>query len=420
MSDRLKELREKQAKIVADARAILDAIKDDTPEAEAKEAEAKYDKAMAEYDRVERQAEREQKLADREAAINEPDPRRPNADERKTPGTGEDDKRTEAEKRKDAFNAYLRYGADGLTPELRKFLMKDPEKEQRAQGVANPTAGGYLAPDGFMPELVKSMKAWGPMLDPGTVRQMLTATGVSIPWPTMDDTSNEGVEIAENTQVSLSEVSFGVKTINAYKYTSGVVLIASELLQDSALDVEQIIRDAMAERIGRIANRRLTTGDGASRPNGIMTAAGAGATAASATAITFDDLIELEHSVDPAYRTDPSCGWQMNDSTLKALRKLKDGDGNYIWQPADAKTGAPSTILNYRYGINQHIASVATGNKSVVFGAMQKYLYRLVNSFAIRRLVERYADYDQVGFIGFARLDGNLLDAGAVKVLTHP
>ena len=416
----LKEMREKQQKLVADARAKLEEIKDDTTEARAKEIEAEYDTLMKEHDKLEGRAKKEEDLAAKEAAINSPDPRRPNGDERAAPGAGNEDTRTDAEKRKAAFANYLRHGADGLPPEQRSLLSRYEDKEQRAMGVASGSAGGYLAPDGFMPELIKSLKAWGPMLDAGTVRQMVTANGVSIPWPTMDDTSNTGALISENTQVSLSEVAFGTKTINAYKYTSGVVLVASELLQDAALDVEQIIRDAMAERIGRIGNTHLTTGDGSSKPNGLITAAGAGYTAASSTAITFDDLIELEHSVDPAYRTDPSCGWQMNDSTLKALRKLKDGDGNYIWQPADVKTGAPATLLNYRYSINQAIAAIGSGNKSVAFGAMQKYLYRLVNSFAIRRLVERYADFDQVGFIGFARLDGNLLDAGAVKALTHP
>jgi HK97 family phage major capsid protein len=236
----------------------------------------------------------------------------------------------------------------------------------------------------------------------------------------MDDTSNEGALIAENTQVALAEISFGTKNLEAYKYTSGVVLVASELLQDSAVDVEAVVRNAMAERVARIGNKHATVGDGASKPHGVVTAAGAGATAASATAITFDDLIELEHSVDPAYRTDPSCRFMFDDATLKAIRKLKDGQNNYIWQPADARAGSPPTILNYPYSVNQAMASIGTGNRSVVFGAFNRYVVRMVNEFSIRRLVERYADYDQTGFIGFTRLDGELLDANAVKALIHP
>ncbi len=419
--DKLKDLRERQAKLVADARAKLDEITDDMDDSRAKEIEAEYDTIMADYDEVEVEAraieereERKRKLEEREATLNRPDPRRPSYET--PPQKGNDEKAFEESRRK-AFQAYLRYGSAGLSPEQRGLLVR---AEERAQGVAVGTQGGYLVPEDFMAELVVALKAWGPMLDPGVTRFLTTATGASIPWPTMDDTSNEGALIAENTQVALAEISFGTKNLEAYKYTSGVVLVASELLQDSAVDVEAVVRNAMAERIARIGNKHTSIGDGASKPHGIVTAAAAGFTAASATAITFDDLIELEHAVDPAYRTDPSCRFMFNDSTLKAIRKLKDGEGRYIWQPADVRTGSPTTILNYPYSINQAMASIATGNRSVIFGAFNRYVVRMVNEFSIRRLIERYADYDQTGFIGFTRLDGELLDANAVKRLTHP
>lgn len=421
----LKELREKQEKLVVDARAKLDEIKDDTIEARAKEIESEYDKIMADYDKLDKRVKREEDLAARDAAlkaaIEQPDERRPNGEDRKVePGKTEtavvtDEERTK--KHADAFRSYLRYGMNDMGPEQRAILREF--RTFAGQGVGTGADGGYLVPQGFMAELVKTLKAWGPMLDAGFTRQMMTASGNSIPWPTMDDTSNKGALIAENTQVALSEITFGTKTIDAYKYTSGVVLVSSELLQDSALDVEAIVRAAMGERIARIGNEHLTTGDGASKPHGLIPAAGT-TSAAAAAAITFDDMIELEHSVDPAYRGDPSCKFMFNDSTLRALRKLKDGFGNYIWQPANAATGEPSRILNYGYAINQDMASIATTAKTVAFGAFNRYLVRIVNEFSIRRLVERYADYDQTGFIGFTRLDGELLDANAVKVLTHP
>ena len=235
----------------------------------------------------------------------------------------------------------------------------------------------------------------------------------------MDDTANVGALISENTQVSLSEASFGTRSLDAYKYTSGVVLISDELLQDAVMSVDGIINDAMAERIGRIGNTHLTTGDGASKPRGIVTAAGTTA-AAGAAAITFDDMINLEHAIDPAYRSDPSVGWMLNDATLKALRKLKDLNGAYIWNPADVMSGAPAMISGYRYIVNQAVADIGTGNKSVVFGAFNRYIVRMVKDFAIKRLVERYADYGQVGFIGFTRFDGDLMDTAAVKTLLHP
>lgn len=407
------ELRAKQEKLVADARSALADIKDDTPEARATELNEQHDRAMAEYDRLEARIAREQKLAEREAELNAADDRRPNGEDRAVvPGASE---KTDAEKYADAFRTFVRGGRSSLSAEQRGVLK---QYEDRAQSVGTPSAGGYLVPVIFQEELVKSLKAWGPMLDPGVTRMLTTATGAALTFPTMNDTANTGAIIAENTQVSLAEIAFGTKTIDAFKYTSGVVLVSDELLQDSVLDVEAVIRDAMSERIGRIANTHLTTGDGSSKPNGIVTAATAVEGSDDVT-VTFDDLIDLEHSVDPAYRSDPSCKWMFNDSTLKALRKIKNLEGDYIWQPADVRAGAPAQILGYGYAINQAVASIGASAKPVVFGAFNKYIVRNVKEFAIKRLVERYADYGQVGFIGFTRFDGELLDAAAVKVLQN-
>ncbi|MEJ0015705.1 MAG: phage major capsid protein [Acetobacteraceae bacterium] len=426
----LQDLREKQQKLVVDARAKLDEIKDDTPEARAKEIETEYDRLMAEYDRLEERCKREEDLARRAAENDRPDPRRPNQEDRTAPPPGDPKETPEAREKAyaEAFRNMLCFGRENLPPEQRALLNERQSAaraflgsgEVRAQGVAIGSQGGDLVPAGFMPELSKAMKAYGPMLDALIVREMVTATGGSIGWPTMDDTSNKGARIAENQQVSVAEVQFGTRTLNAYKYTSGVVLVATELLSDSPMNVEQIVRDAMGERLGRIGNEELTTGTGGGMPNGVAVAAAAGATAAAGTAITFDDLMDLEHSVDPAYRVDPSCRWMFNDGTLKALRKLKNGEGDYIWQTADVKAGTPSLVLNYPYSINQNMPSVATTNRSVLFGAFSRYIVRKVNQLVIRRLVERYADFDQTGFIGFMRFDGNLIDAGAIKALTHP
>ncbi|MDW9681779.1 phage major capsid protein [Sinorhizobium meliloti] len=408
---KISELREKQQKLVADARALLADIKDDTAETRVAELETQHDAAMAEYDRLEARIKREEALEARERDLNAADDRRPTGEDRSVQG-GRQENADEA--RASAFRSYLRHGLEDMPAEQRKIV-----REMRAQAVGTDSKGGYLVPEGFMAELVKSLKAWGPMLDPGVTRVLTTTAGNSIPWPTMDDTSNEGSLIGENTQVTESEVAFGTKTLEAYKYTSGVVLVSAELLQDSAIDVEGTVRSAMGERIGRIGNRHLTVGTGSSQPNGIVTAATAVTGVAAAAAITFDNLIDLFHAVDPAYRDDPSARWMFNDGTLKALRKIKDAEDRYVWQPADVRTGAPATILEKPYSINQAVAAIGASNKSVVFGAFNRYVVRMVREFAIRRLVERYADYDQTGFIGFTRLDGELLDAAAVKTLQH-
>lgn len=415
----IKELREKQAKLVADARAKLAEIKDDTTEARAKEIETEYDAIMADHDKLEERAKRETKLEAAENALEAGDDRRPNGEDRQAAPTDEQAK-AEVEKRQAAFKSYLHYGIEGMTPEERSIMRGTRVQgfEGRAQSTSA-TEGGYTIPVTLADELVKSLKAWGPMLDPGVTRQIVTATGNQINYPTNNDTANVGVRLDENTQAtSEGDLVFGTKQLNAYKYSSGPILVSSELLQDSAFNVEQIIRDAMAERIGRKVNLDLTTGDGTGDPNGIATASTLGVTAAAQAAVTFDELLDLVHSIDPAYRVDPSVGWQFNDSTLKALRKMKDGDGNYIWQPANVQTGAPSSLLGYSYSINQAMGSLATSTKSILFGAMNRYIVRRVKEFAIKRLVERYADFDQVGFIGFARYDGELMDAAAVKNLT--
>ena len=228
--------------------------------------------------------------------------------------------------------------------------------------------------------------------------------------------------ISENTQINPVALTFGTKQLNAWKYTTDVVLVASELLQDSAIDVETIVRDAMAVRLGRIGNLELTTGTGigSSMPEGIVSGASNNHAAAAAAAITFDDVIETFHSVDPAYRNAPKFWWQFADSTLKSLRKLKDSYDRYIWKPANVAGDVPATILDKKYWINQAMSAIGASNVSVLIGDHDKYVRRMVNEFQIRRLTERYADYDQVGFIGFARMDGQVLDGKAFATLTHP
>ena len=303
-----------------------------------------------------------------------------------------------------------------MTAEERKLL-----REMRAQSTAD-AQGGYTIPQGFMAELILSLKAWGPMLDPGVTRQVATATGNQIDWPTMNDTNNMAYRLGENapTTGADGDLAFGNKQLDAYKYASGPILVSSELMQDLAFDIEAIIRAAMAERFGRKLNIDLTVGDGVGDPNGILTASAQGFVAAAAAAITFDELIELEHAIDPAYRSDPSCRWMFHDTTLKQLRKIKDLEGNYIWQPADVRSGAPATLLDHPYVINQAMAVAGATDRSVLFGAMNRYIVRRVQEMAIRRLDERYVEFDQIGFLGFARFDGELLDNAAVKHLAHP
>jgi HK97 family phage major capsid protein len=157
----------------------------------------------------------------------------------------------------------------------------------------------------------------------------------------------------------------------------------------------------------------LVTGTGSSQPGGIVTGSGAGITAALTNAIASDEIISLYHAVNPAYRTDPSFGWVMNDSTLAAVRKLKDGQDNYLWKrPENFVEGAPETLLGKPIVIDLSMPSIATGQKPIVVGPLKKFKIRDVGTVRLKRMEERYGEYDQVGFIAFMRTDSKVLNAG--------
>lgn len=415
----IKELRELQARIATNARAKLDEINDDTTDERAAEIEAEFDAMMAEHDQIEAKVQREVTLAGAEDRHNAPDPRRPSGPEGEARGGGDEPAPEYAE----VFAQALRFGATTLTPEQRSVLMDhqaDIPPEVRAQSVGTDTAGGFTVPEEFSNELQRSMLAWGPMFDPGITRELNTSNGRVLKWPTVNDTAKTGRIKAENATVDddgTDDVVFAEKQFDAYVYDTGMVRMPLELLQDSAFNMESLLGDLFGERMGRIANSVLTTGTGSSQPNGIVTASTLGKTAATNAAITADELIDLQHSVDPAYRGSPMVRWMFNDSTLAAIRKLKDGEGNYLWQMGDVRSSEPSQLLGHPYSVNQAMASIATVAKTVLFGDFSRYIVRKVIGFQVLTLRERYAENFQIGMVGFKRFDGELIDVAAVKHL---
>jgi HK97 family phage major capsid protein len=414
------ELRAKQHALLVDAEQVRSEITDDTPAERVTELEARFDTIMAEHDGLNERIEREERLdnARRQAEEREERARaqRPRGENGAVNGA-----RNEQVTEADAFRSFLQFGARGVSDEVREVLRAlRPSSEQRAQSLTD-AEGGYTVPQGFMPELIKSMAAWGPMLDPGVTRELVTAAGNQIEIPTTNDTANVGVRLAENTAAtSEGDVVFGQKLLDAYKYSSGPIKVSRELLQDSAFDMGAILNDLMGERIARKVNTDLTTGDGSGDPNGIVTASTAGKTAAGVAAITADELIDLYHSVNPAYRAAPTCRFMLNDSTLAAVRKLKDGQGQYLINGLRDGAGMINLAgIAVPYVINQAMASLATGNKTVLFGDFNKYIVRRVREFVVRRSDELYLEADQAVFVGFARFDGELLDTAAVKHLVQ-
>jgi len=283
-------------------------------------------------------------------------------------------------------------------------------------------SGAFTKPEGFVQNLELALLAYAQMRQVAGV--MRTDDGNPLPWPTADNTSNTGYIVGENqSNTTEQQPTFGRSIFSAYEYTSGFVLIPNSLLTDSAFDLAALVGEMQGEMIGRRQATDFTTGTGVNQATGFVTAcvtASATQAAASATAISFDDLYNLKHSVDPAYRG-MGCQWMMHDTILLAVRKLKDGNGNYLWQPSRI-TGQPDTIDGDPLFINQAMDStISAGKYSVGYGVFSKYKIRDVNGPVMRRADERFIQNNQTGFITFLRSDGNLLDAGRkpIKLLSH-
>lgn len=321
------------------------------------------------------------------------------------------------------------FEVSGLSPSARAAMYREARQVhpnqrehvyQRNLSAFTPQTGGYTTlPASLVQAMEINMLAYGGV--ESVARQINTSSGERLLLPTMDDTTNTGAQLAEGGSISTSvDPSFGQVALDAYKFSSKPVLVPYELLQDSQFPIASFIGEALGVRLGRIKNTRFTTGTGAGTCKGIVTAASAGVTTASGTAITSDELLGLVHSIDPAYRS-IGCGWMMNDGVLLYLRKLKDANSRPLWSEMGGQdgftTGAPDRLLGYPITINQDMQStVATATVTMLFGQLNKYIVRTVGGPRFYHLVERYRDNDLDAFITFIRCDGNLLTAGTAPV----
>ena len=279
--------------------------------------------------------------------------------------------------------------------------------------------GGFTVATEVATMIANALKDFGGMRAVGDV--VASVNGNTVNFPTSDGTSEEGEQVDQNTSATDADATFGVVAIPTYKYSSKTLTVPIELLQDSSVDIEAFVNTRIVARIGRITEKKFTIGNGTTEPRGIVTAATAGKVGITGQTLTVivDDLIDLVHSVDPAYRASGNCRFMMNDASLKVIRKMKDTAGRPIFLPGyDGLAGAmPDTLLGYPVQINQNIAVMAANAKSILFGDFSHYLIRDVLGGEMHRFTDSaFAKKGQVGFLAFSRHGGNFTDVGgAVK-----
>ena len=397
---KLHELQQKRATIAKDMRAQHDKIGD---AAWTDEQRTEWNKAREELNALDEQIKREEELRtlDTQTVIEQEQEHRQNGPEH-----------SQQEARQAAFDKFLRHGLGELNAEERTAI-----KELRAQGTAQDEKGGYTVPTQFLNKIVEAMKAYGGI---ASVAQVITtSTGQDISWSTSDGTAEEGELLGENTAASEQDVEFGTAILGAKKLSSKIIRVSNELLQDSGVDIEAYLTARIAQRIGRGEARYLVKGTGIGapvQPKGLDASVTGTTATAAAKAFTWKEMLALKHSIDPAYRNGPKFRWAFNDNTMKAISAMEDNQGRPLWLP-DIVGVAPASVLNVPYVIDQAIDDIDSGKKFLYCGDFNRFILRRVTYMTLKRLVERYAEFDQTAFLAFHRFDCVLEDTAAIKAL---
>ena len=293
--------------------------------------------------------------------------------------------------------------SDNDVEEFRSFLKGE---EVRTQTVGVNTAGGFTVGATVANRVIEAVKSTSGMIE--NASSISTATGGELSYPTMDDTNNEAVIAAEtDARRNGPDVVFGSIPLKAFIYDSGIIKISNELVQDSAANIEQIVIGALSKRISRKLQKDFTVGTGTTEPSGLITQTTLGVTAAATDAIAADELLELQFSVDEAYAGKGK--YMMNKNTLLAVRKLKDGQGNYLVNGM--------TLFDKPIVVNNNMPDIAASAKPIVFGDLSAYMVRNVQGLNIFKFNELYQETNEIGYKASGRFDGTLLDPAAVKHL---
>ena len=451
---RLQQIREQRAKLHADAVIVMNA--EQTTETRAKVTAMLSDVEVLGQDiaSIERADKMAADFAKTSGAIVDPTPESQRSAD-------------VAKEYRAAWHQYMQFGRPmgpkcirgGIKTETMNLLdtvrasYVDKTQEQRDQQAGTQSItysegnlGGYFVPAGFVQDIEKATKFYANLLDGNSIRIMETATGNVLPYPTSNDCNEAWTLLSETTQVvdngttpnypsqgvtaptaNPGNVLAGSVSFGAYKGTTGLVRVSLELMQDSAFSLEAFLKEAFAVRLGRGYEWYLTQGTNSNQPYGLVPAVvasgvtgvtaagqisgGAGVTAgvSGANSIGYQDLVNLIHSVDPTYRR--GAKFMFHDQTLASFKRMVDAFGRPLWVPS-VKDGELDTLCGYPYVINQSMAQIAASATTMLFGSFQKYIARKVRDLSIARLDERFADYGEVAYVGFSRIDGRLVDAG--------
>jgi HK97 family phage major capsid protein len=412
MANQILELKQKRTAAIGKASEILKRAAADSNRALTVEEQTEWDGHVNEATRYKETLDREERMAAMDTAIQE------------TRGRAQEDTGIGAEEQAEIFRSWIRHGIDGVEPDRRSLLIRGSgtaydfhaPQLRAAQSELTNNLGGYVVPQGFFAEVQEALKFYEGVMEAGPT-VINTSMGNDLPIPTSDDTNNEGQILAESSPETTLAIPFDQVTMKAYKYSSRLILVPLELLQDSGVDIQAFIVKRLAERLGRILNRHFTLGTGVSQPRGVTLDATQGKVGANGqtASIIYDDLIDLKYSVNRSYRTNAK--WMMADSVLTAILKLHDSNNrplilDYL---QTLQAGEPEKILGQQIVINGHMPDMGVSVKSILYGDFSTYWVRRVMSMLLMRLVERFAEAGQVGFLAFMRADGRMVDAG-----THP
>jgi len=374
------ELMNRKAALVAEMRATLDTAVDGKLSAE---ANAKLDVLNADLDAVNAAVEREAAFEAASASVIV------------TPSSTPVEDAMMAYD--DAFRAYASRGLAGVDHKVLASLntQSDPE-------------GGYLVPEEFHSTLIKLLHEQNVMRGLATVISTGNTRNIPLEASTPDSTwTGEGQAYTE------SNAQFTQVVLGAHKLTT-LTKVSEELLQDSAFNLNSYLPQVMAESMGRAEEAAFINGTGTNQPKGVAKAASDGGSYSLATGLDMDNLMDLIYNVSRVYRDRGS--FLISDAVAKEIRKVKDGNGNYVWQPS-AVAGQPDMLLGYRVVVTSNLPAPAAGKKPILFGDFSQYYIADRAGTYIQRLVELFAGNGQVGFRGFRRMDGQLVRADAIKFL---